>query len=176
MAVKPLQLPQTVSLEGTQDGDKRAALPIAKPSVTAATAQRCTLRRLRMGKHRILAPDIWGAHQRNDFSEPSLLHLPIHRKTLNSWTWDVWFSLINSNLLKFQVPGLCCKDSYMPWLLPYIFRAVPQSYPRDCVLGLSPQFCPPNKTYFSPFRLCFFFFQSTPTTCLVLAGPRELKG
>ena len=29
-----------------------------------------------MGKHRILAPDRWGAGQRNDFSEPRLLHLP----------------------------------------------------------------------------------------------------
>ena len=132
-----------VNPEGTQD---RNRMPTIKPSTTASTPQQCTLRRLKMRKQRILAPDSWGAYQRNDFIEPRILNLPIHRKALNSLTWDVWFSLINSNLLKFQVPGLCCKDSYMPWLLPYIFRAVPQSYPRDCVLGLSPQFCLPNKT------------------------------
>ena len=75
--------------------------------------QWCTLRRLRVRKHRILAPDSWGAYQRNDFSEPRLLHLPIHRKALNSLTWDVWLSLLNSNLLLFWRPGLCCKNSYV---------------------------------------------------------------
>ena len=33
----------------------------------------------------------------------------IHRKVLNLLTWDVWFSLINSNLSMFWLPGLCCK-------------------------------------------------------------------
>ena len=42
-------------------------------------------------KHRILAPDR-GLYQRNDFSEPRLFHLPIHRKVLNSLIWDIWFS------------------------------------------------------------------------------------
>ena len=67
---------------------------------------RCTLRRLKMRMHRILAPGSWGAYQRNDFNEPWLLHLSIHRKALNSLTWDVWFSLINSNLLMFRLPCL----------------------------------------------------------------------
>ena len=56
-----------------------------------------------MWKYRILAPNGWGAYQRNYFSEPRLLHLPIHRKALNSLTWDVWFSLINNNLFFFNV-------------------------------------------------------------------------
>ena len=30
-------------------------------------------------------------------------------KMLNSLTWDIWFSLIDSNLLKYRLPGLCCK-------------------------------------------------------------------
>ena len=58
-----------------------------------------------------VAPDSWGAYQRNDFKEPRLLHLPIHRKALNSLTADVWFSLINSTLLMFPIPGPCCKNS-----------------------------------------------------------------
>ena len=42
--------------------------------------------KLRMKKHRILAPDSGGAYQRKDFNELELLHLPIHRKALNSST------------------------------------------------------------------------------------------
>ena len=37
-------------------------------------------------KHRRLALNSWGAYQRNDFSEPRLWHLLIHRKALNSLT------------------------------------------------------------------------------------------
>ena len=33
-----------------------------------------------------LAPDSWDAYERNEFSEPRCLHLPIHTM-LNSWTW-----------------------------------------------------------------------------------------
>ena len=51
------------------------------------------LRKHRMWKHRILIPDSWGAYQRNDFSEPRLLHLPIVRKVLTSLIWSIWFSL-----------------------------------------------------------------------------------
>ena len=80
-----------VSPEGTQDGNR---MPAINPKATAATLHRCTLGQHRMGKHRILAPDSWGTYLRNDFSEPRLLHLPIHRKVLNSLPWDVWFSLI----------------------------------------------------------------------------------
>ena len=69
-----------------------------------------TLRKLRLlQKHRILAPDRWSAYQRNDFSEPRFLHLPIHRKALNSLTWDILFSLIKNNLLMFRLPASCCK-------------------------------------------------------------------
>ena len=97
-------------------------------SVTAATLQWCTLRRLRVGKNRILAPDSWGAYQRNDFSEPWLLYLPEHRKALNSLTRDIWFSLIKSNLMMFRLSGLCCKNSSISWLFPYLFWAVPQNW------------------------------------------------
>ena len=69
------------------------------------------LRTLGMWKHRILASDNWGAYQRNDFSEPRLLHLPIQGKVLNSLTWDIWFSLMKSNLLTSRLPRLCCKTS-----------------------------------------------------------------
>ena len=66
-----------VSPEGTQDGE-----PAAKPSATAATTTGHH-EGIRMERRRILAPGIWDAYERNDFSEPRLLHLPIHRKALN---------------------------------------------------------------------------------------------
>ena len=92
------------------------------------------------------ALDSWGACQRNDFSEPRLFHLLIRRKMPDSLTWDIRFSLINSKLLMFCPPDLCCKNSDISWFLPYFFGAVPQSYLRGWVLGFSPQFCLPNKT------------------------------
>ena len=115
-------------------------LPFARLSATAATPQTVHPEGTQDEKNRTLALDSWDANQRNDFSEPRLLHLPIHRKALDSLTWDVWFSLINSNLLMFQLPGFFfCKNSFVSWLLPYLFRAVHLSDLRGCLLGLSPQ-------------------------------------
>ena len=111
-------------------------------------------------ENRILALDSSGAHQRNVFIEPRLLHLPIHRKALNSLTWDVWFSLINSNLLIFRLPGFCCK-SYISWILPYLFRAAsPSELSERLPAGLKSSASLRNKTQFSTFRWCFFFFFS----------------
>ena len=68
-------------------------------------------------KQGILAPDSWDAYGRNDFSEPRILDLPIHRKVLNSLTWDIWFSL-TIIFLMFWLPALCCLlDFYITWLL-----------------------------------------------------------
>lgn len=41
---------------------------------------RWSLKELGMGKNRTPALDSWGAHQRNDFTEPRLLHLPCVEK------------------------------------------------------------------------------------------------
>lgn len=40
------------------------------------------------------------------------VHLLVHM-LLNSLTWYIRFSLINSNLLRFQLPGVCCKNAYI---------------------------------------------------------------
>ena len=48
---------------------------------------------------------------RNDISESRLVHLPICRKALNPLTWEIWFSLINDNILTLRLPALCCKTS-----------------------------------------------------------------
>jgi hypothetical protein len=57
-------------------------------------------------------PRIGEMHEKNDFSEHTLLHLPIHSKVLNSFTWDIWFSLLHKNT--FEVPTTClyCKLLY----------------------------------------------------------------
>lgn len=70
-----------------------------------------------------LALDSWGVYQRNDFSEPILLHLPICwkarkvGKVLSSLTWDIWFPSISNNLLKFRLPTF---RYYITWRPPLI--------------------------------------------------------
>ena len=53
-------------------------------------------------------------YEMNVFREPRLLHLPTHRKALNSWTWVIWLSLISNTLLTYKLPSLCCKTSVSP--------------------------------------------------------------
>ena len=81
-----------------------------------------TLKKLRMWKYMILAPDSWGTYQRQDFREPRLLHLPIHRKVLNSLTWDIWFSFIYNDFLMLRLPALCCKITTYPISSPFLLE------------------------------------------------------
>ena len=97
-----------VSSGGTHE-EKEYLLPGSHQ--TAATPYGEPRRKFRMWTHRVLAPDCWGACERSDFREPRLLHLLVHRKLLNSLTWDIWLSLINNNLLMFRLIAVCCKTS-----------------------------------------------------------------
>ena len=121
----------------------RTRMPAVKPSATEAPPHKSTRRDSGWESMRHWPQR---AEVHSSFSEPRLLHLSIYRKVLNSLTWDIWFSLIRSNHLIFQLPGLCCKNSCISWLLPCLFRAVPYSSLRGYVLGLWPRFCPLNKT------------------------------
>ena len=47
-----------------------------------------------------------------------ILHLPIHIKSLNSLIWDIWTSLINNNLLMFELHAPSCKLLYNLTSLP----------------------------------------------------------
>ena len=69
-----------VSSEGTQDGCRICLPSSSQPLQPPPAPTICPLRGLGM-RHRILAPDRWGVHQRKDFSKP---RLPIHTKMLNS--------------------------------------------------------------------------------------------
>ena len=121
-----------VSPEVTQDGNRIPAFkssdgrPPPPPTL-------CTL-----WKHRILAPESWGAYQRNDFHEPRPGIFP-HREEINLLAWHVWFSLINSNFLLFWLPGLLLqKLVYIP-APPLPFRTVSQHYLRCHVWAGSAQ-------------------------------------
>ena len=102
----------TVNPEGTQD-EKRVSTWSISHLQPLPPHPGVRLRR-QDEKAVILAPDSWGPYQRSDFRAPRLLYLPIPRKALNSLIWDVWFSLINSDLLMFCLSGLYCKTSTYP--------------------------------------------------------------
>ena len=87
-------------------------------------------------KDRKEAPDSWDAYERNDFSEPTLLHFsPTHKRVLNLITWDIWFSLIDNNILMFRLPALCCKLLHN--LIPPLtsLEQFSQGHLRCCLLG-----------------------------------------
>ena len=92
------------------------------PSSHQLMSQQCMLKT--QDEDRIpvyLAPDSWHVYQRNDFIEPRLLHLPIHRKALISLRCRVFF---NSTLLIFWLPGLRWLHPGWP---PHSIRIVLQS-------------------------------------------------
>lgn len=104
-------------------------------------------------KPRTLSPHRWGAYQSNDFCEPILLHFSIHRKAVNSLTWD----LIHSNLLMFWLLNFCCPKKFIH--PDSSLTSSEQSFQlseRLCHVP-NPQFCLPNETEFSTFRSCIFF-------------------
>ena len=69
---------------------------------------------LRRWKHRQLASESRDAYERNEFSKPKLLHLPIYRKALNSLTWDIWFSLLHKNTFDVQTTCPLLQTSTSP--------------------------------------------------------------
>ena len=95
-----------VSPKGTREGEEYWSSDCSHPLWWAS-------RKFRIGK----TQDSWDAYERDDFSEPRRLHLPIHRKVLNSLTWDIWFSLINNNLLAFRLTYPLLQNFYITWLL-----------------------------------------------------------
>ena len=115
-------------------------IPALQEPSESSHSLRWALRKLRMWKHGILAPDSWAAYQRNDFREPGLLYLPKHRTALNSLAWIICFSLINNNLWMIRLPDLFGKNFYITWLptpspCPILGQFY-QGYLRRCLLVL----------------------------------------
>ena len=90
---------------------------------TAATPYGESQGRSDWKKHGILVQKSWDAYQRNDFSEPRLLHFSINRKVLDPLTWDIWVHLISNNLLMLRLPALSCKISIQSDSFPFLFGA-----------------------------------------------------
>ena len=84
-------------------------------------------------KTQTLASESWDAYERNEFSEPKLLHLPIYRKALNSLTWDIWFSLIHKNTFDVQTTCPLLKTS-PPAFLEEFYQGYLRCYLRDSCL------------------------------------------
>lgn len=78
---------EPASPKGTQEGQEH--LPSSGPQAAASPPERPTGAR-DVEKHRNCLHR-GGAHGRNDFREPRLLHPPTHARALNSSTWDIWF-------------------------------------------------------------------------------------
>ena len=86
-----------------------------------------------------IGPDRWGACERNEFSEPRGLHLPILR-ILNSLTWYLIFDVQTAC-------SRCCKltciyPGFPSWHLGAVFSKLL----RCCLPGLESWTFPPNKT------------------------------
>ena len=103
------------------------------PHGTSATPHPRVHLRRQDEKAVMLAPDSWGTYQRSDFRAPRLLRLSIPTKALNSLIWDVWFSLINSDLFMSVYLAFVAK-------LPSILA--PHLSLRSSPLELSEMLCP----------------------------------
>ena len=76
--------------------------------------------RSKVNKETGRAPDMWDAYERNEFSEPRGLHLPVH-KALNSLTWYLIFDIQTAY-------SLCCKLIYILTSPPTSLEQFSQSY------------------------------------------------
>ena len=92
----------------------RRTTPVIWQPPGCSHSVRWALRHSGCEKHRILVPDCWDAHERNDFNKPRLLHPPVHRKVPNSLTWDIWFSLIHKNTFDVQTTCPLLQTSTSP--------------------------------------------------------------
>ena len=114
---------------------KERAHTVQQPSDSSHSLWRAP-RKLRVWMQ-LLAPDGWGAYQRNDFRASRFLHLLKHRKALNSLTCIIWFSLIYKKMLLFRLSALCCKLLYN-LAFPLVFSE------QFCLL--SPEFWSPKNS------------------------------
>ena len=96
----------------------RERIPAIKQPSNCSSSLRRGPRELRVWKTQDTGCNSWDAYERNDFSEPGFLHLPIHRKVLNSLTWVIWFSLINNNFFYVLTTCPLLQNFYVTWFLP----------------------------------------------------------
>ena len=102
-----------------------------------------------------LAPDSRDTYETDDFSEPRCLHLPIQRK-LNSLTWAIWFSFVNSHLWCSDYLPPSLRTFLSPDSFPWLRRAVSQA-----TWDVAPQAWSPKNSHqikqYATFRLRLYF-------------------
>ena len=147
---------ELVSPEGTrkqripaiwQTSDSKAITPFHEPWGSSGC------------ENKILAPESWGAHPRNCFSESRLLHPPIHRKVLSPTTLDIWFSLTIIFCCSW-LPALYCKTSCNLAPLLASLEQISQGCLRCCLPAWSPKNSHQIK-HNSRLLSCGYFFKST---------------
>ena len=106
--------------------------------------------RNKVNKKTWLAPDSWDAYERNEFSEPKGVHLPIHR-VINSLTWYLTFNVQTAC-------SLCCKLVYsLPLYSPLpLWEKFSQRYWDTVSQAWSPKHFHQIKQPFT-FRLWLYF-------------------
>ena len=107
-----------------------------------------------------------------DMSVSKLLQLVMDREAWHAAVHDV--SKSRTRLSYWTEPGFCCKNTYIAWLLPFLFRTDPQSSLRGYLLGLSLQYVCQIKHKSLTFRFCFFPVNST--NCSVCKGKLNSMG
>ena len=81
-----------------------------------------------MGKHRSLAPENWGGDQGKTSASPDSCGKTsaspdscVFSHTENTKFLNLGYLVyLNNNLLTFELPVLCCKNSYIPWLFLWV--------------------------------------------------------
>lgn len=91
----------------------------------------CTLRGFKCKKKKVLALDSYSTYQKNDFSKFRLLHLPIHRKVLNSLTLKVYFFFNYLQSFDIWTTRILLQYSHLFWSSLIYLRAL--------LPGLNPQ-------------------------------------
>ena len=103
----------------------------------------------------------WVSHERSEYSVSTTMAAASARR--ECCYGRCVSQVINSNLLMFLLPVFFFfKKSCIPWLLPSLFREVPQSYLRGCFPGLPPQQVYQIKQNSQLLGCAFFFFFSSP--------------
>lgn len=118
--------------------------------------------KFRKEKNRTLALEKFRCISKKNFNEPKPQPLPVHRKALKSFTWDVWLFVISRKLLKFDHVWLFSFQQKTPGYpgSSLISENCPSELPESCHPWLESSVRSPNKPSFLTVRLwfCSLFF------------------
>lgn len=93
--------------------------------------------KFRKEKNRTLALEKFRCISKKNFNEPKPQPLPVHRKALKSFTWDVWLFVIAVSFWNLTTCGCFLSSKKLLAILapPLSLRTVPQSCLRAAIPG-----------------------------------------